>query len=142
LNPVSNLKIKKSKSYLSPIPDPTAISFNDFRLLKIAFGSSTSSRTFQIFPASIKKAPSSLLNNLYLCSKLNANLKFASLNSLLLSDLPGPRLYAVHALLSFDPPAKKLFENGIVLELPIGIAIPIKVLSAITLFLPRFHSLI
>ena len=68
------------------------MSFNDSKLLKIALGSSTSSNTFQIFPASTKKAPFNLPNNLYLCSKLKANFKFASLNSLLLSDRPGPRL--------------------------------------------------
>ena len=49
---------------------------------------------------------------LNLCSILNAILKFASLNSLLLIELPGPKLYAVHALLSLAPPAKKLLENG------------------------------
>jgi len=43
---------------------------------------------------------------------LNAILKFASLNSLLFIELPGPKSYAVHALLSLAPPAKKLLENG------------------------------
>ena len=39
-------------------------------------------------------------------SRLNANLKLASLNSLILLLLPGPNSYALQALLSFDPPEK------------------------------------
>ena len=59
-----------------------------------------------MLPASTNKAPFKSPNKLNLCSALNAILKFASLNSFVVSKLPGPKLYAVQALLSFAPPAK------------------------------------
>ena len=88
------------------------------------------SLTFQIFPISTKIAPLRFPDILFLYSRFREILKFASLNSFILLLLPGPSLYAFHALLSFDPPPKNDSENGILLELPNGTAIPPKYLKA------------
>ena len=63
-----------------------------------------------------------LMGNRY--SRLKANLKLASLNSLILLLLPGPNSYALQALLSFAPPEKYERAKGTFDELPYGIAIP------------------
>ena len=41
-------------------------------------------------------------------------------------ELPGPSLYAFHALLSFEPPEKNDLEKGILFEFPYGMAMPEK----------------
>ena len=74
----------------------------------------------------MKKAPLNFPNSGYLYSKFNDILKFASLNSLILFELPGPSWYAFHALLSFEPPEKNDLEKGILFEFPYGIAMPEK----------------
>lgn len=117
---------KKPKSYLNPKPEPTAMSFKESNPENVARSSSISSKTFQMFPASTNKAPFKSPNRLKRCSALRAILKLASLNSLVVFKLPGPKLYAVQALLSLAPPAKKLFEKGMLVEFPYGIAIPTK----------------
>ena len=88
------------------------------------------SATFHILPASTNNAPfiGPINGNRY--SKFVEIFRFASLNSLLLLLVPGPSLYAFHALLSFAPPAKYDLEKGILIEFPIGIAIPPKNLNA------------
>mgnify|MGYP007102135428 CR=1 FL=1 len=71
-----------------------------------------------MLPASIKRAPFKFPKILKRCSALKASFRFASLNSLVVSELPGPKLYADHARLSLGPPPKKLFANGILFEFP------------------------
>ena len=85
---------------------PSAISFKEAKLSKVALGSSTLSNTFHMLPASAKIAPftSPTIGNLY--SKFNASFRLASLKSLTAETLPGPKEYGNHARLSFDPPAK------------------------------------
>ena len=104
-------------------------------------GSSTSSKIFHTFPKSIKRPPFSgpVIRKRY--SKLKAILKLASLNSLMLRLLPGPSLYAFHALLSFAPPEKYDLEKGILVEFPKGIAIPAKPWRANTRSLPKGQCL-
>ena len=116
LNPVSNRKTKKSKSYLIPKPEPIAISERSSKPLNLISSLSTSSQRFQMFPKSTNSPPfkDPVIAKRY--SRLKANLKLASLKSFILLLLPGPNLYAFHALLSFAPPEKYDLEKGILLE--------------------------
>src|SRR5690606_24637828 len=89
----SNIKTKdkKSKSYLSPKPEPTAMSSRSEREVNVAASSFTTSRTFQMFPISTKNALFREPNRLYRYSALVAIFRLASLNSFRPPLLPGPR---------------------------------------------------
>lgn len=81
LKPVSRRKINRPKSYRTPKPVPMASSLKSRKPSKRFEGSVTSSKRFQMFPASAKSAPLNEPKRSNRYSKFNAILKLASLNS-------------------------------------------------------------